>query len=105
MKKAPRWTCCTCGTKQTLLKVYAHSNSAKDCRIVCANLSLATGEEEEERANELLLNELQPPTQQQNVPPRDSYEWKAYVQDDDELDAGNVEDELALVSGDGFTRL
>ncbi|GAX78562.1 hypothetical protein CEUSTIGMA_g6002.t1 [Chlamydomonas eustigma] len=48
VKKASKWACHTCGLKQSLQKIYAISQKAKDCRLVCQNLSMAHGELEQE---------------------------------------------------------
>ncbi|KAG1680926.1 hypothetical protein FOA52_009885 [Chlamydomonas sp. UWO 241] len=50
VKKAPRWACLRCGCKQTLLRAYAISDRAKDCRLIVMNLNTAQGEAQQEQA-------------------------------------------------------
>jgi hypothetical protein len=49
-KKAKKWQCKLCGEKQSLQRVFARSNSNKDCRLVVQQLNAERGRVEEEEA-------------------------------------------------------
>lgn len=47
-KKKPQFKCPTCGTQQTMQRIYAKSSKARDCREVVMNYNAARGQIEDE---------------------------------------------------------
>ena len=59
-RKDRKWTCKLCGGRQSIIKVFASSERAKDCRLVVQELNMRRGEVEQSKREDSALAEEKP---------------------------------------------
>ena len=85
--KTKKWACKTCGSKQSIIKVYASSSKAAEVRPVVQNLNLKKGQLQEERSKKCYDQEQE---REEELVSREEQEeqvrekWGRYLDDDDQ---------------------
>jgi small-conductance mechanosensitive channel len=101
VRKDKKWTCKTCGSKQSIIKVFASSTKASEVRPIVQQLNMKRGTLEEEMTKE--LNGHEEEDSFQTMPTNQTKEemvekWGKYLDNDESEEETETQDDVQITT-------